>query len=238
MEIVKHNKTALLFGASGLVGSHLLRELIDSPVYDQIHVFNRHSKQYRSKKITQHIIDFSNLRAHIELVVGDDLFYCIGSTIKKAGSKKKFIEIDLIYSTEIARMASANKVGQFLMVSAVNADATSHFFYNKVKGEVENALRRLDFWALHIFQPSLLLGQRKEFRLGEEIAKFVGKKIDYLTDGALHKYRPVEAKSVAKSMLLAAQGIEKGIYIYPSHYLHELAKKETSLIKYQKKKNG
>ena len=238
MEIVKDNKTALVFGASGLVGSQLLKELIKSPIYEHIIVFNRSEKKYSSEKITQHVIDFSDLRKHINLVVGDDLFYCIGSTIKKAGSKKKFIEIDLIYPTEIARMASANQVSQFLLVSAVNADAASYFFYNKVKGEVENALRQLDFWALHIFQPSLLLGQRKEFRLGEEIAKFVGKGIDNITDGALNKYRPVEAKSVAKSMLLAAQGVEKGIYIYPSHYLHELAKKETSLIKYQKKKNG
>ena len=238
MEIVKHNKSALIFGASGLVGSQLLKELIASPIYDEIHVFNRKEQSYPSPKIVQHIIDFSNLREHINLIQGDDLFYCIGTTIKKAGSKKKFIEIDLVYPTEIARMASANKVGQFLMVSAVNADATSLIFYNQVKGEAENALCQLEFWALHIFQPSLLLGKREEFRLGEEIAKFVGKRIDSLTDGALNKYRPVEAKSVAKSMLLAAQGVENGIFIYPSHYLHELAKKETSLIQYQKKKNG
>lgn len=238
MEIVKHNKTALIFGASGLVGNHLLKELIKSPIYNSILVFNRKEKKYSSRKITQHVIDFSDLRQHIDLIVGDDLFYCIGSTIKKAGSKKKFVEIDMIYPTEIARMASANKVGQFLLVSAVNADATSLFFYNKVKGEVESALKQLDFWAVHIFQPSILLGKRKEFRLGEEIVKFVGKRVDKLTDGGLNKYRPVEAKSVAKSMLLAAQGVDNGIFIYPSHYLHELAKKETALIQYQKKKNG
>ena len=168
MEIVKDNKTALIFGASGLVGSHLLKELIKSPVYNQILVFNRKKRTYRSKKIVQHVIDFSNLREHIDLIQGHDLFYCIGSTIKKAGSKKKFIEIDLIYPTEIARLAAANKVNQFLLVSSVDADATSFFFYSQVKGEVENALRQLEFWALHLFQPSLLLGQRKEFRLGEE----------------------------------------------------------------------
>ena len=120
-------------------------------------------------------------------------------------------------------MGINNGVGQYLLVSSVGADPNSRFFYNKVKGELEASIQQLNFWALHIFQPSVLLGDRNENRFGEQIAGKIGRFFDRLTGGLLTKYRPIEADVVAKAMVSAAQGLKLGVHVYPSHFLQALA---------------
>ncbi len=229
IQITKDNKTALLFGGSGLVGRHCLDFLLMSNVYSKVVVFGRRLLDVEHEKLVQHQIDFDRLPEFAELIHGDDLFCCLGTTMAKAGSREAFRRVDFTYSHQIAEIGVKNGVNQFLLVSAVNADKESLFFYNRIKGELEEEVKRMPYWAIHILQPSVLLGERNENRWGEELAGKIGRGIDRLTGGLLSKYRPVEADVVAKAMVVVAQGVQKGVQVYPSHYLQKLANGEQAL---------
>lgn len=223
MQIHTDDKTAIIFGATGLVGSHLLKLLLDSPIYDRVKSFGRREVDMRHPKLEQHRVDFADLDQCRDLMRGEDVFCCIGTTRKKAGSKDAFYKVDFTFSHRIARLAESSNANQFLLITAAGADSGSFFFYNRVKGELEDAVKRMDFWAVHIFQPSLLLGERNESRWGESAAKVLGKAINAVSGNLLKKYQPIEAEVVARAMLAAAQGFDKGVHVYPSHELQDLA---------------
>ncbi|MEO1516323.1 MAG: oxidoreductase [Bacteroidota bacterium] len=226
VQITKGNKTALLFGASGLVGGHCLDFLLASPSYSKIHSFGRRTLPVENAKLVQHKIDFEDLLKNEHLIKGDDLFCCIGTTMAKAGSKEAFQKVDYTYIYEIAKIGAANGVNQFLLVSSVGADPNSLFFYSRVKGKTEMAVSKQDYWAIHIFRPSVLLGERNENRWGESVAGKLGSLFDAISGGLLSKYSPIEADVVAKAMVNAAQKLDGGIHLYPSNELQELAKEE------------
>jgi uncharacterized protein YbjT (DUF2867 family) len=226
MEIVKNQKTALLFGATGLVGGYCLEYLLAADTYQKVRIFGRRTVNIEHPKLEQHKVDFKNLEEVSELISGNDLFCCIGTTIKKAGSEEAFRRVDYTFAHKIAELGVKNKVNQFLLISSVGADKDSLFFYNQVKGELEDEVKLMPYWAIHIFQPSILLGERNENRWGESIAQKIGKFVDDVTGGMLKKYKPVEAQAVAKAMVMAAQKTEKGIHYYPSHVLQDLADNE------------
>lgn len=223
MEIVKDQKTALLLGASGLVGGFCLRLLLEHDAYGKVVAFTRRKLPLTHPKLQQHVVDFDRPESFTRLLKGDDLYCCLGTTLAKAGSKAAFFKVDYTYTLQAAQAAIQNKVNQLLLVSSVGADANSIFYYSRVKGELEDALKQLPFWALHILQPSVLLGERNENRWGEKWAALIGRRIDALTGGLLTKYRPVEAEVVAAAMVSVAQKLEAGIHIYPSHYLQGLS---------------
>ena len=223
MEITRNNKTALLFGATGLVGRHLLEFLLLHGAYEKVLTFGRRPIDITHPKLVHNVVDFDNPSYFQELVKGDDLFLCLGTTRAKAGSKEAFYKVDFTYNYLAAKAAVDNGVNQLLLVSSVGADPDSLFYYSQVEGELEEAVKALPFWAIHIFQPSVLLGERNENRWGEEIAGKLGKVIDGLTGGLLKKYRPIEADVVAKAMVSAAQKLEPGLHVYPSHWLQDLA---------------
>lgn len=227
VEITKNNKTAILFGATGLVGGHCLRQLLVHPAYKKVIAIGRRKLKLSHEKLQQHVIDFDKLEDYSHLIKGHDLFSCLGTTMSKAGDKEAFYKVDFTYAYESARMALKNGANQVLLVSSVGADSDSMFYYPRVKGELEEAMKQLDFWAVRIFQPSVLLGDRQENRLAESIGIRLGKGVDWLTGGQLlGKYKPVEAEDVAKAMLRAAQKLEGGIWIYPSDHIHFMARKE------------
>lgn len=231
MEISAGNKKAVIVGATGLVGSHCLDYLLAHKAYGEVLSLGRKKLDIKNEKLRQEVIDFDKIEKYASLIKGNDLYICLGTTMGKAGSKEAFRKVDYDYIVNVAKAGSENKMNQLLLVSSVGAEKESLFFYNQVKGETEEAIRKLDFWSIHIFQPSILLGERPESRAGESIAKIIGKGLDKVLGGLLSKYRPVEAETVAKAMVAVAQNLKEGIHVYPSNYLNKLADKEDELRK-------
>lgn len=216
MKIQKAQKTALLFGATGLVGGYCLRELLDSPLYSTVKVFNRRKMEINHPKFQEYLINFDELADYADWIVGDDVFCCLGTTRKKAGSKEAFSQVDFTYVLELAKIAAKNKANQILLVSSVGADKDSLFFYSQVKGEIEEAIQNLKYWSVHIFRPSLLLGNRNETRITEGLAMAASRLFNLVTDKVAPKYSAVRAEQVAIAMLKAAQRIDGGTFIYES----------------------
>ena len=143
--------------------------------------FVKRDSGIQNRKLKQHIIDFDKPETYQNLVIGDDFFCTIGTTIKKAGSQEAFRKVDFEYPKQFATIASQNKVNQFIIVSSLGANATSSNFYLNTKGEIQNFLKDCNLESVSIFQPSLLLGNRTEFRLGEKIGTFFMKLISFLS---------------------------------------------------------
>ena len=206
-------KTALLFGASGLVGSHLLNQLIKDTNYSKIKLFVRSVTEIIDPKVEIIKIDFNNLQNHKEDVKGDDCFFCIGTTKKNSSDKDEYRRVELDIPKEIAKIAKLNLVNSFIFVSAIYANPKSSGDYVRFKGLVEEELKRLNFPKLALMRPSFLMGDRKEKRVGEKIGIFVFKLLSPLLLGPLKKMRPINAETVAKAMIRAAnENLEKNIF--------------------------
>ena len=215
-------KTALIIGSTGLIGSELLNLLLESSHYTKVITFVKRDTGIKHPKLTQHIIDFDKPETYKELVVGDDFFCTIGTTIKKAGSQKAFRKVDFEYPRQFAAFALQNRVKQFLIISSLGADANSGNFYLKTKGEIQDFLKDCNFESVAVLQPSLLLGNRTEFRLGEKVGAFFMKSLSFLFLGNLKKYKPIEGKTVAKALLKIAQKNDTGFKIYESDVIQEI----------------
>jgi uncharacterized protein YbjT (DUF2867 family) len=220
-------KTALIIGSTGLIGSHLLNLLLDSNDYIKVITFVKRDTGLKHPKLTQHIIDFDKPETYKELIVGDDFFCTIGTTIKKAGSKEAFRKVDFEYPKQFAASALENKVKQFLIISSLSADANSGNFYLKTKGEIQDFLKKCNFESVAVLQPSLLLGNRTEFRLGEKIGAFFVKTLSFLLLGNLKKYKAIQAEDVARAMFIIAQKNNSGFKIYESDSIQEIANKKS-----------
>ncbi|WP_395049705.1 oxidoreductase [Flavobacterium sp.] len=220
-------KTALIIGSTGLIGSQLLEILLESQEYEKVLTFVKRDSGILHPKLRQHIIDFDKPESYKELVVGDDFFCTIGTTIKKAGSQEAFRKVDFEYPMQFATFALKNKVKQFLIVSSLGADASSSNFYLKTKGEIQDFLKDCNFESVSVLQPSLLLGKRKEFRLGEKIGTFFVKLFSILLIGNLKKYKAIQSEAVAKAMFITAQKNYKGFHIIESDSIQEIANKKS-----------
>ena len=206
-------KTALLFGVSGLVGGHLLNQLIKNNNYSKIKLFVRSVPQISDPKIEIIETDFNNLENHNEDIKGDDCFFCIGTTKQNSPDKNEYQRVELEVPKQIAQIAKSNLVNSFIFVSALYANPKSSGNYVKFKGMVEEELKRLNFPKLALMRPSFLMGDRKEKRVGEKIGIFVFKLLSPLLLGPLKKMRPIHSETVAKAMIRAAnENLEKNIF--------------------------
>jgi uncharacterized protein YbjT (DUF2867 family) len=213
-------KSALLIGASGLVGGHCLRELLATEYYAKVTALLRKPLEVVHEKLDHHFVDFDNLSKFAHLVKADDVFCTLGTTIRKAGSQAAFEKVDYTYPVEIAKTSLANGARQFLIVTAIGANENSPVFYNRVKGKVEQAISAFPFHAVHIFQPSFLIGERNESRAGEKVGIVVAKVLSPLLVGGLRKYRAIEAKAVARAMVVIASHEVSGIHRHHCDEIH------------------
>jgi uncharacterized protein YbjT (DUF2867 family) len=196
------SRTAIVFGATGLVGSALTEELLREELYVAIKIFVRNKTEYSSEqKIEEHIIDFSKLDEYSGIIKGEDLFICLGTTIKKAGSVAKMEETDRDIPLKIAAIASANEVKRICVISSIGANAASSNYYLRIKGEMEAGILNSKIDSVAIIRPSILLGARKEKRMGEAIGKIFIKIFGFLLSGKFLKYRGIEARNVAVAMV-------------------------------------
>lgn len=197
-------KTAILSGATGLIGKQLMYKLLESEIYQKIIILVRNELPIKHPKLFQLLVDFDKLDQFKDQISGQDFFCCLGTTMKKAGNKESFYKVDFTYCYELGKIAAQLNAQSFNIVSAIGADPDSSIFYSSVKGKLEEAITNLNIIHLNIFHPSILLGDRTEFRFGERIGIAISQIISPLLFAGLRKYRPIHAAQVANSMLKAA----------------------------------
>lgn len=216
--------SALLLGSSGLVGSHLLTLLLNSPHYATVHSLVRRPSGRVHEKLEEHVVDFDRLAASADAVRGNDVFCCLGTTIKVAGSQEAFRKVDLTYVVDAAATAQRNGASRFFVVSSIGASTRSSSFYLRVKGEMEETVARIPFASVGILRPSLLLGERKESRIGERIGAVGMKAASIAMVGPLRKLRPIEAADVAAGMLFLSRTNFTGVRICESDEIQRISK--------------
>jgi uncharacterized protein YbjT (DUF2867 family) len=212
-------KRALLVGATGLVGTQVLQLLLQDPAYAEVHVLARRATGLAHPRLVERAVDFARLDAAAMPAV-DDVFCCLGTTIKAAGSQQKFRAVDYAAVLGVARLALAAGAQQFLLVTAMGANPSSRVFYNRVKGEIEDVVGKLGYRAVGIFRPSFLAGERKESRAGEQVALAALKRLPFLLP---KKYRPVADVAVARAMIAAAKRGQPGIHVVESDEIQRFA---------------
>ena len=204
-----------------MVGNHLLNQLISNNNYSKIKLFVRSTIDISDPKIEIIQTDFNNLENHKEDIIGDDCFFCIGTTKKNSPDKNEYRRVELDVPKEIAQIAKSNSVNSFVFISSGYADPKSSGDYLKFKGEVEEELKKLNFPKLGIMRPSFLLGDRKEKRVGEKIGIFVFKLLSPLFLGPLKKMKPIHSATVAKAMIAITQN-DSSKTIFESNEISEI----------------
>lgn len=211
-------KTALIAGATGLIGKQLLQLLLDDQDYEKVKVITRKPLDVQHPKLENLVLDFDKLSERYAELKADDIFCCLGTTIRIAKTKEAFRKVDFEYPTELARLTKNQGATQYLLVSALGADKNSSIFYNQVKGEVEEAISQVAFRSVHIFRPSLLLGERTEHRAGEGAATTFFKVFGFLVPS---KYKAIDSGKVARAMLAFAKANDPGFYFHESKALQK-----------------
>jgi uncharacterized protein YbjT (DUF2867 family) len=218
------SKTALIAGATGLVGGHLLDLLIEDADYTTVKVLTRRSLGGDDGKLKEIVIeDFSKLESYTKALKADDYFSCLGTTMQQAGSKAAFKKVDFEYPTTLAAIARENEAHSFHLVSAMGAKAQSFIFYNKIKGETEDAIRAMKLNKTFIYRPSFIEGERNKKRSGEKAALWFADKFDFLFSGPLKKYAAIHARDIAKAMIETAKNEKDSFKILESDQMKDLA---------------
>jgi len=216
-------KTAILFGATGLIGKNLLELLIQDNDYTKIKLFTRKSINRKHPKLEIYIIDFNKINDFANKITGDECFFTIGTTRKLTPIKQNYINIELNLPKKISQIAKDNNINSFIYVSSGGANFNSKNLYLQNKGKAENYIINLGFNFIAIIQPSLLLGPRSELRIGEIIAQFIFKKLSFIFVGKLRPFKAIKAENVAKAIIKIIKENNKNIY-FTSDKLEDFSK--------------
>jgi len=204
-------RTALLAGASGLVGGHVLELLLSDPAYERVHTLVRRPRLSPNKKLSEHLVDFEKL--DLSAIRVDDVYACLGTTIKVAGSQENFRRVDHDYTVLVARLARGQGARRLALVSSVGASPKASNFYLRVKGDTEENVGALGYETLAVARPSFLVGERSQKRPGEKIGIAVAGALSFAMVGGLRRYRPIEARSVAAAMIAALKAGDAGVRV-------------------------
>ncbi len=206
------NKTAIVIGATGLVGSEVLDLLLEDGRYQKVKVFHRRSTGIKHPKLEEHIVDFDKLDSWKHLLTGDEFYSALGTTIKKAGSQEAQYTIDFTYQFETAKAAAENGVRKYSLVSSAGANYQSRMFYSRLKGELDEAVKDLPFEVITILRPSILDGDRNEDRPGEKFGLLLARLFTKIP--GLKKYRPILGKKVAEGMVNSLHKCTPGYHVF------------------------
>lgn len=217
-------KTAIVFGSTGLIGNLLVEELVCSGFYGKVKTFVRQSTGVTEPLVEEIIDDFSDTNILSSKIAGDDVYICLGTTIKKAGSVANMEKIDRDLPVSLAETALKRGAKRIAVVSSIGSSAKSGNYYLRIKGEMEAGILNLGFENTAIVRPSLLLGERKERRAGELVGKVFMKTVSPLMIGKLKKYKAIHGRDVARAMIAVLQK-EQGKKIYESDEVQLLADK-------------
>lgn len=199
--MIDSSRTALVAGATGLVGGHVLDLLLAADGYSRVVAIVRRPTGRKHDKLVERVVDFDRLEDAGDAFAVSDVYACLGTTIKVAGSQERFRQVDHDYTVAVATLAKRSGATRLALVSSVGADVASSSFYLRVKGETERDVRAVGFERLVIARPSFLVGERSESRPGERVGIAVIEALGFAMLGGLRKYRAIEAKSVARAMI-------------------------------------
>jgi len=221
------SQTAVIFGATGVVGGHCLDRLLGDPAYSRVITIGRRAADRQHDKLQEITCELDRLSGISASAVGsiDAAFCCLGSTQAKAGSREAFRQFDADYPIWAAHFAKRHGASRFLIVTALGADPRSRIFYNRVKGEAEVGVIASGVDSISIFRPSLLLGGRRELRWKEELGAPVLRALSVLMVGPARKFRPIAAETVARAMVAASNAPVRGTTIYESDRIAELGRR-------------
>lgn len=216
-------KTAVVAGSTGLVGNHLIQILAQSHEYEAVIALVRKGSNVIYDGVFTVEVDYQRLADFAENLQADDVYCCLGTTMKKAGSKASFYQVDYTFPFELAMIAGKNGSARFNIVTASGANSASLFYYNRVKGDIEKAIMKLNIPNINIFRPSLLLGNRSEKRMGEQVGAAIAKLMNPVMLGRLRRYRAIKGANVAKAMYRVSQLDKTGAQIYESDKIYEIS---------------
>ena len=217
-------KTAILLGATGLTGDLLLHILLNDKRYGKVKLFSRMTSGVIHPKIEEHLGDLIHLETFKNDFKADEVFCCIGTTKAKTPDKELYKKIDFGIPTKAAQLCKENGIGTLIVISALGANSKSKIFYNRTKGEMEEAVLQLQIPKTHILQPSLISGKREEKRIGELLFKQLMKVANLVMAGPLKKYKSIHPNDISKAMVWLAN-IEYGQVTIPSDTIRILARK-------------
>lgn len=205
--------TATLVGATGLIGRHLLAELLNTDYFERVRILIRRPVELTHPKLEKKIVDFADADSLLVALSNSDVVFCsVGTTQKKVkGDKAAYRKVDYDIPVNLARFSKMTGCEKFILVSSVGANSRNTNFYLKLKGEVEDEIRKIGLKSVHIMQPSILLGEREESRIGEKIGKTVMSVFSFLIPS---KYKPIQAREVAKAMIAVAKKNEEGVFVH------------------------
>lgn len=207
-------KKALIVGSTGLIGKELLSILLEEEAYELVYALVRRPVHANHPKLKECVVNFDDLHPDEAYFEVDDVFCCLGTTIKKAGSREAMRKVDVEYPVKVAQLAKEKGAAHYLVISSVNASAKSPFAYSRMKGELEDTLKSLAYETLSILHPSLLLGNREEHRFMESLANKAVRAMEKIKKSTISSNIAIEGEKVALAMNRIAQESEKGVHIY------------------------
>ncbi len=214
-------KTAIVIGATGLVGSSLVTLLLRDSRFEKVKIFVRRSVNTANAKLEEHIVDFNEPDTWKKFVIGDVLYSAMGTTLRAAGSKEAQYKIDYTYQYQVAKIAAANEVKEYVLISSAGSSPDSKIFYSRIKGELERDIQKLPFETIHIIRPGMLAGKRTEVRTGEKLGLRVMDVLSMIP--GLWKLKPIQGEEVARAMINATFRHVVGIHSYTMGEVFKLA---------------
>ena len=215
-------KTAIVIGATGLVGAQLLQHLLKDRRFENVKIFVRRTTGIKADKLDEHIVNFDDPGSWKKLLTGDVLYSAMGTTLRAAGGKDAQYKVDYTYQYEVAKMAAANDVKEYVLVSSAGAGTDSKIFYSRMKGELERDIRKLPFETIHIIRPGMLAGERKEVRTGEKLG--IGIMTALGSIPGMNALKPIQGWEVAQAMINATFRHVVGIHSYTMGDVFKLAR--------------